>query len=129
MNQLGTGAGVVTLDDGTLAAAPGSIQGATSRTAAKGEFLTIYCAGLGDVNNAPASGAVTPDDSSTTKSNVSVLLNGMTVPATFAGLRPGSVGLYQVIVQIPGNAPTGNGVTLALSVGGVTSNTVTVALQ
>lgn len=47
----------------------------------------------------------------------------------FAGLAPGFVGLYQVNVQIPEGAPTGNNVPLAISVGGVTSNTVTIALR
>jgi uncharacterized protein (TIGR03437 family) len=45
------------------------------------------------------------------------------------GLAPGFVGLYQVNVQTPEGAPTGNNVPLAISVGGVTSNTVTIALR
>jgi len=81
------------------------------------------------VNNAPATGFAAVDASSTTTSSVSVLLNGVSVPAAFAGLAPGAVGLYQVNVQIPDNAPTGNTVGLSLSVGGATSNTVTIAIR
>jgi len=44
-------------------------------------------------------------------------------------LAPGAVGLYQVNVQIPDNAPTGNAIGLVVSVGGATSNTVTIAIQ
>jgi uncharacterized protein (TIGR03437 family) len=39
------------------------------------------------------------------------------------------VGLYQVNVQVPANAPTGSAVNLAITVGSLTSNTVTVAVQ
>jgi uncharacterized protein (TIGR03437 family) len=130
VNQQGTGLGLVTFSNSsTLVAPPGSIGGATTRAATKGDFITIYCVGLGAVNNPPATGATTPDGSSTTTSPVSVLLNGASVPATFAGLAPGAVGMYQVNVQIPDNAPAGSAVGLALSVGGRTSNTVTIAIQ
>jgi uncharacterized protein (TIGR03437 family) len=84
---------------------------------------------LGAVNNQPPTGAPAPDGTSTTISPVSVLLNGASVPAAYAGLAPGSVGVYQVNVQIPDNAPTGNAVALALSAGGATSNAVTIAIQ
>jgi uncharacterized protein (TIGR03437 family) len=81
------------------------------------------------VNNPPATGAVTPDTTSTTTSPVSVILNGTSVAASFAGLSPGSVGLFQVNARIPDGAPAGNAVTLAVSVGGAISNTVTIAIQ
>ncbi len=130
VNQQGTGQGAVTIaNSGTIVAPPGSMEGVTTRAAARGEFISIYCVGLGAVNNPPATGAPAPDASSTTISPVSVLLNGTSVPANFAGLSPGLVGLFVVNVQIPDDAPSGNAVTLALSVGGVTSNTVTIAVQ
>jgi uncharacterized protein (TIGR03437 family) len=130
VNQQGNGQGLVTIaNSSTLAAPPGSIQGSTARAAAKGDFITIYCLGLGAVNNPPATGAATLDGSSTTLAPVSVLLNGLSLPAAFAGLSPGSVGLFQVNARIPDDAPVGEAVTLAVSVGGVTSNTVTIALQ
>jgi uncharacterized protein (TIGR03437 family) len=130
VNQQGTGQGLVTFaGSGTLVAAAGSIAGATTHAAAKGDYITIYCVGLGPVNNQPVTGSTATDASSTTVSPVSILLNGISAPAAFAGLAPGSVGIYQVNVQIPSNAPTGNTVTLAVTVGGATSNAVTIALQ
>jgi len=51
------------------------------------------------------------------------------LPATFAGLAPGFVGLFQVNAQIPAGAPSGNAVTLAISVGGAISNQVTIAIE
>jgi len=39
------------------------------------------------------------------------------------------VGLYQVNAQVPDGAPSGSAVPLVLSIGGVISNTVTIAVQ
>jgi uncharacterized protein (TIGR03437 family) len=130
VNQRGSGQGIITLANSTTVAAPSeSVDGLKTRPAKKGEYITIYCVGLGAVNNPPATGAVTPDATSTAKSPVSVVLNGTSIAASFAGLSPGSVGLFQVNVQIPDTAPAGNAVTLAVSVGGAISNTVTIAIQ
>jgi uncharacterized protein (TIGR03437 family) len=54
-----------------------------------------------------------------------------TVPAavTFSGLAPGFVGLYQVNAQVPQSASTGDAVSVVLSIGGATSNTVTIAIE
>jgi uncharacterized protein (TIGR03437 family) len=93
------------------------------------DYLTIYCDGLGNVNNRPADGAVAPDGTSTTLQAVTVTIGGVTVPASFSGLSPGFVALYQVNVQVPANAPSGSAVPLTITVGGVTSNAVTVAVQ
>jgi len=130
INQRGSGQGRVTLaNSDTLAAAAGSVDGVTSRPAARGEIVTIYCTGLGAVNNPPATGEAAPDGSSTTKGPVSVLLDGTSVGALYAGLSRESVGIYEVTVQIPDSAPSGPAAPLAVSVGGTVSNTVTIAIQ
>ena len=53
------------------------------------------------------------------------------MPATvlFSGLAPPFVGLYVVTLQVPAGAPTGNSVAVVLTIGGVPSNTVTIAVQ
>ena len=58
-----------------------------------------------------------------------VTIGGVSAPAIFSGLSPGFVGLYQVNVQVPLNAPVGNAVPVVLSIGGAASNTVTIAVQ
>jgi len=58
-----------------------------------------------------------------------VSIGGVSAPAIFSGLSPGFVGLYQVNVQVPLNAPVGNAVPVVLSIGGAASNTVTIAVQ
>ena len=130
VNQQGSGQGVVVVaNSNVLAAPPGSTQGTPARAVARGDFITIYALGLGDVDQPPPTGESTPDGSSTTKFPVTVLLDGKALPATFAGLAPGFVGLFQVNAQIPPGAPSGNAVTLAISVGGAISNQVTIAIE
>jgi uncharacterized protein (TIGR03437 family) len=96
----------------------------------RGEYLTIYCTGLGDVTNRPVSGAAAPANPlANTIAATSVSIGGVSAPAIFSGLSPGFVGLYQVNVQVPLNAPVGNAVPVVLSIGGAASNTVTIAVQ
>jgi uncharacterized protein (TIGR03437 family) len=57
-----------------------------------------------------------------------VSIGGTNAKVLFAGLSPGSVGLYQIDVQIPTGVSTGN-VPLVVTQAGVASNTVTVPVQ
>jgi uncharacterized protein (TIGR03437 family) len=96
----------------------------------RGEYLSIYCTGLGPVANQPVNGAASPANPlSTTMNTPAVTIGGVAAPVSFSGLAPGFVALYQVNVQVPDNAPTGNEVSVVLTIGGATSNTVTVAVQ
>jgi uncharacterized protein (TIGR03437 family) len=53
------------------------------------------------------------------------------VPAAvvFSGLAPGSVGGYQVDALVPPGSAKGVSVPVVISIGGVTSNAVTIAVQ
>jgi uncharacterized protein (TIGR03437 family) len=46
----------------------------------------------------------------------------------FSGLAPGTVGAYQINVLIPSNAPSGSAVPVVVSIGGVQSPAVTIAI-
>ena len=48
---------------------------------------------------------------------------------TYSGLAPGFAGLYQVNAQVPAGAPTGGTVAVAITIGGSTSNAVTIAVK
>ena len=87
----------------------------------RGQALVIFATGLGAVTQ---SGQLSP-----TNAPVTVVLNGTELPASFAGLAPGFIGLYQVNVTIPAGTPPGLGIPLMLKVGGQQSNPVLVALQ
>jgi uncharacterized protein (TIGR03437 family) len=87
----------------------------------RGQSLVIFATGLG---------AVTPRGGlSSTNATVTVVLNGVELPAQFAGLAPGFAGLYQVNLAIPASTPPGLGIPLTLKVGGQLSNVVGLALQ
>jgi uncharacterized protein (TIGR03437 family) len=135
LDTSGSGQGIVEIAGTTSLANP-----ATPATRGV-DYLEIYCTGLGTVAGPngepePADGAGAPTDIIyRTAGTVSVTIGSITVPATFAGLTPTLVALYQVNVPVPANAPAGDAVPLTVSVTdpqtGVTaqSNTVTVALQ
>ena len=65
----------------------------------RGQALVIFATGLGAVTQ---SGQL-----SRTNAPVTVLLNGTELPASFAGLAPGFIGLYQVNVTDPGRYAAG----------------------
>jgi uncharacterized protein (TIGR03437 family) len=117
----------------TLALPTGNIQGRVSRPARAGDYITIYCTGLGAVTNPPSSGsAASASPLSATTVTPAVTIGGVPAPTTqffFAGLSPGYVGLYQITVQVPAGVPAGNAVPLAFTIGGVSSNTATIAVQ
>jgi uncharacterized protein (TIGR03437 family) len=131
VNSSGQGQGAVLIANvgDTLAAPSGSIPGRATRPARPGEFLTIYCTGLGSVTDPPASG--TPalgNPLSHTGAVPAVTIGGIPATVSFSGLAPGFVGLYQVNAEVPTNAPTGDAVPVVLTIGGVAANTVTVAI-
>jgi uncharacterized protein (TIGR03437 family) len=65
---------------------------------------------------------------STTQGAV-VSIGGVEVPALFSGLVPGLVGFYQVNATVPPGVAASSNVPVFLTIGGVTSNTVTIAVE
>jgi len=133
-NQQGYGqAAILIASTGEMAAPVNSIIGRAARPARRGEFITIYGTGLGPVSNQPASGSpATSGLLSTTTSTPSVSIGGVPVPITegfFSGLAPSFVGLYQINVRVPESAPAGNAVAVTVTIGGVTSNVVGIAVD
>jgi uncharacterized protein (TIGR03437 family) len=109
LDETGTGPGVITNADGTLA------QGDTP--AVVGEPVTIFCTGLGAV--APLlKTAVNP---------ATVTIAGLNAPVLFAGLTSAAMGLYQVNAIVPEGSDAGNSddVPVMLSVAGFKSPPVT----
>src|SRR5579871_133044 len=102
-----------------LAAPTGAFPG--SRPAHPGEYVEVFCTGLGAVSNPPATGAAPPSTPlSSTVSTVTASIGGVPAPVSFAGLAPGFVGLYQVNLQVPASAPSGTQ-NVSISIGGQTA--------
>jgi uncharacterized protein (TIGR03437 family) len=128
-NSQGTGqAAALVNGTGTIVAPTGMFPG--SRPAAKNEFIQLYCTGLGDVTNRPALGSASPASPlAATLATPTVMVGPVQAKVSFAGLSPGFVGLYQVNLQIPQTAPSGPAVPVVLTIGGIASNTATIAIQ
>ncbi|HXJ40580.1 MAG TPA: hypothetical protein VNH18_14975, partial [Bryobacteraceae bacterium] len=128
INQAGTGQGAVEIAPTAQLAAPSDAAG--NHPVKKGEYIAIFGTGLGPVSNQPATGAparAVPLSSTTTLPTVTI--GGTAALVTFSGLVPGLTGLYQVNALVPDAAPAGANVALVISIGGVASNTVTIAVQ
>jgi uncharacterized protein (TIGR03437 family) len=114
-----------------VAAADGSSQLAGSSSPAKaGDEIVIYCSGLGPVNVPVADGAASPFAPIAYALNTpSVSIGGVHARVDFAGLTPGSVGLYQINAAVPSGAPSGSQVPVIVTSVGQSSSVVTMAIR
>ena len=97
---------------------------------ARGAFATIFLVGLGAVSNQPPTGTAAPGSPlAETLAMPQVRLGEIAAEVTFAGMTPGAVGLYQINIRVPANAPVGAAVPLRVSIEGAVANTVTVPIQ
>ncbi len=123
-------------------AGQGAIQDAaynlvdTQHPAKAGDVIVIYANGLGPVDNPPAEeGAPAPLEPLARTLETPLVEFGddaHRVAATqvyYSGLAPGWAGLYQVNVAVPEGVQTGDAVEVRLSIGGQTSNVVTIAVR
>ena len=133
VDSSGAGQGAVLINNtATFAAPTGSIAGASSRPARRGEEISIFCIGLGPVLSTPDNGFPgLTDPVSEAINQVTVTIGGAAATADFAGLAPNFVGLYQVNVQVPQGARTGSAVAISLTdpFHGTPSPPVTIAIQ
>jgi uncharacterized protein (TIGR03437 family) len=128
-NTQGTGQAATVIAGTATVVAPVGAVGA-SRPAKAGEFISIYCTGLGQVTNSPGAGNPAPSSPlSRTQTQPTVTIGGVPATVQFAGLAPGFAGLYQVNVQVPTGVAPGDAVPVSLSIGGVAANTATIAIQ
>src|ERR1035441_5430363 len=123
MNGQGTGQGAILDTSYKLVDQSNPALAATT-------YLQIYCTGLGPVANQPASGAVSPSGPlANTTTTPTVTIGGARAYVTFSGLAPGFVGEYQVNALVPPNSAAGDAVPVVISIGGKTSNAVTMAVK
>ena len=123
MNAQGRGQGAILdssypLVDTTSPAIPGTT------------VFQIYCTGLGPVTNQPPTGATAASNSlSWTTTTATVTIGGLPAIVSFSGLAPGYVGLYQVNALVPSGVPAGDAIPVVVSIGGLQSNSATIAVQ
>jgi uncharacterized protein (TIGR03437 family) len=130
LNSQGTGQGAILDGSSAVYMAPaGSVPGSTSRSATAGEIVSIYCTGLGPVQN---SSNITDGSSANfpprqTLTSPTVTIGGVNAMIDYAGLSS-FVGLYQVNVTVPAGVH-GDALPVIMTMGTATSNTVTMAVQ
>jgi trimeric autotransporter adhesin len=106
------------------------LVGSTNPATAGTSVVQIYCTGLGPVSNQPATGAPSPSSPlAETPTKPVVMIGGAPATVQFSGLTPGEVGLYQVNALVPLGSAKGTAVPVVISIGGLQSNTVTMAVQ
>jgi uncharacterized protein (TIGR03437 family) len=95
-----------------------------------GAVVQIYCTGLGAVTNQPTSASPAPGGTlAVTLATPTVTIGGVPAPVLFSGLAPGTAGTYQLNAQVPAGIATGGAVPITVSIGGATSNSVTIAVK
>jgi uncharacterized protein (TIGR03437 family) len=120
VNSEGTGEAVAVNQDGTLNSA--------SNPAARGSVVTLYATGEGQRNPAGVTGVPAPAYDPPVLP-VIVTVGNMPAALPYASSAPGYVGLMQIDLTVPENAPTGSAVPVVLTVGTAQSPSVTIAIM
>jgi len=107
------------LPDGvTYVLPPAALASTPSRQAKPGETIVLFGVGFGAVSGAPTAGQVVQQANSLV-APLTVLFGGTPAAVNYAGLAPGSVGLYQINVVVPA-VPDSDAVPITFTLGGVT---------
>ena len=90
-----------------------------------GEYIIMYVVGMGATNPSVSSGLPAPDTEPLARVTVqpTVSVDGQNATVAYAGLTPRSVGLYQVVFQVPSVARSGD-LDVILKQGDRAANTV-----
>jgi uncharacterized protein (TIGR03437 family) len=109
-----------------------------AKRARKGDFVILYGSGAGSQfvnanNHQPIAikdgEAATSNPLAATATLPAVTIGGKNATVYFSGLAPGFVGLWQLNVQVPNDAPSGAAVEVVVSLGGKTANRLTIAVE
>jgi len=116
---------VATRQDYSYAVQAGTFAGVTTVPAKPGDVLILWGTGFGPTTPLAPDGVVVPSTASYSTSAVTVTLDNLPATVYGAALASGSVGLYQVAIQVPATFNNGNWAIQAM-VGGVASPSGTV---
>lgn len=109
-----------------------------SKRARKGDYVIFYGTGAGAQlvnagNGQPLTikdgEAATSSPLAATASMATATIGGKPATVYFSGLAPGFVGLWQLNVQVPADAPGGASVEVIINFGGKMANRVTIAVE
>ncbi len=107
--------------DPIIALLPNGSLSSPANPVERGQFVTLFATGAGELTNAPETGAPAPADPLSRAAGLTVELGGVQVAAAellFAGLTPGFVGLLQINLRIAADSPTGDAVGVRIRIAG-----------
>ncbi|MBV8846930.1 MAG: hypothetical protein JO307_29325 [Bryobacterales bacterium] len=107
---------------GSYIGSPSLYPGQGFAPAHSSQYVTIYATGFGATNPNVTPGQF-PQQQASVPGPVRVLLNGAQLPDSnvlYAGVTPGSPGLYQLNILLPDNTPNGD-LQIIIEIGGVQS--------
>jgi len=100
-----------------------------SNQARRGQFIQLFANGLGPVDNAPLTGEPSPAEPlARNRVLAEVTIGGRPAEVIFSGLAPFFVGLYQINVRVPADAPSGFQ-PVVVTVNGVSSKVATLPIE
>jgi uncharacterized protein (TIGR03437 family) len=123
VNGSGRGSGLFIKDDGSIVTA--------ANPADRGARVSFYAAGLGDVSPALDAGqpgsTIAPFNRTTLAP--AVFFDRFAATVSYSGLAPGIAGRYLVTVQVPPLVSPATNISVSLTIGGYTSNRVTIPVR
>jgi len=122
--------GIAAFSDGTVIAQDVNFHLINAQNPAHpGDTITLYLTGMGATKPPVPTGMLAPSSPlAVTVIQPQVTIDGVAANVSFSGLTPGGVGLYQINVQIPTGARSGN-LPIVVSQSGIAGNTATVSVQ
>ena len=126
----GQGQGSVLNQDNAPNGNPQSILGA--KPATRGSVIQIYATGAGETDPPLLPGEPAPLSGNPlflTRAQPTVTMGGIEARVLFSGMAPGYVGLWQINAEVPAGITPGPAVSLTVTAGGISSNTVTIAVE
>jgi uncharacterized protein (TIGR03437 family) len=123
VNPNGQGAGIFVKLDGSIVSA--------TNPASRGDVVSFFATGLGSVDPPVSAGdpAASAEPLNRTVQAPRVFFDQFEAQVLYSGLAPGYAGVYQLNVRIPTGVSRASNVPVTLTIGGIASNSVTVALQ
>jgi len=112
---------VATRQDYSYAVKPGTFAGATTVAAKPGEVLILWGTGFGPTLPVAPVGVSVPASGGYSTASAPTVSVGNTAATVYGGaLAPGSAGLYQIAIQVPGTLADGDW-PIQATIGGVSS--------
>lgn len=126
VNMQGTGQAAALDQDFTLNGP--LLTGSTQKPATRGSAVMLFGTGGGFTSPTPATGSASMQAARTVLT-ATATVGGVRADVQYSGAAPGLVGAWQVNVIIPATVTPGSAVPVTVTIGGQTSNQVTIAVE